>query len=70
MLKEVKSNEQREIVLKVSAVTDAIRIRVKRTSDDKAGQRTRFSMMHGLGDRLTKRPAKIQEIELYGFIEE
>lgn len=70
VLREVKSNDQRKIVLRVSAVTDAIRIRVKRTSDDKAGQRTRFSVMHGLGDRLIKSPAKIQEIELYGFTEE
>ncbi|MHC4534781.1 MAG: hypothetical protein ACYS6K_12595 [Planctomycetota bacterium] len=70
MLKEVKSNNQRKIVLRVSAVTDVIRIRVRRTADDTVGQRTRLSMMHSLGDRFVKSPAKIQEIELYGFAEE
>lgn len=64
-LKEIKNNDEQRIVMTVSAVTDRIRIRVLRTSDD-----TTLPGGRGSQVRLQHAPGKIQEIEVYGFVEE
>ena len=65
MLSEIKSTEDRKITLNVSATTDKIRVRVVKTSDD-------TTTPGGLGSqaRLKRAPAKIKEIELYGYAQE
>jgi hypothetical protein len=62
MLKEVKNSEDLKVTLNVSATTDKIRIRVVKTSDD-------TTTPGGLGGqaRLKRAPAKIKEIEIYGY---
>lgn len=68
-IKEVKSNKKDVIDLRVSTITDGIRIRVRRTSDDAAERRK--NVMRG-GGMLWIRGniranADISEIELYGY---
>jgi len=64
-LDEVKKNEEKMITMNVSTTTDRIRIRVRETSDDKllAGGR-------GRRNRVDRAKGKIQEIEIYGLVEE
>lgn len=63
-LEEVKNNSEKMVDISVSAVTDKIRIRVRKTSDDErqAGGRRR-------GGRMTHAKGKIKEIEIYGLVE-
>ncbi|MGB9597055.1 MAG: hypothetical protein ACPL7B_12305, partial [Candidatus Poribacteria bacterium] len=65
MLKEIKNTEEEKITLDVSAVTDRIRIRVARTSDDTTTPGGRGSQA-----RLRRAPGKIKEIEIYGYAKE
>ena len=65
MLKEVKNTEDLKITLNVSATTDKIRIRVVKTSDDTTTPGGRGSQA-----RLKRAPAKIKEIELYGYAQD
>jgi hypothetical protein len=65
LLEEVKNNDEKKIVMSVSAVTDKVKVTVRRTSDDTVtpgarGRRRR--VRHGRG--------KIKEIEIYGLVEE
>ena len=62
MLKEVKNTEDRKVTLNVTATTDKIRIRVVKTSDDTTTPGGRGSQA-----RLKRAPAKIKEIEIYGY---
>lgn len=67
-----KGNKQTEIVVKVAARTDSIRIRVERTSDDAAQRRKNTERL--LDNRILihgqiRAPAVIREVELYGFVE-
>lgn len=68
-IKEVKSNNKEVINLRVSTVTDGIRIRVRRTSDDAAQRRKNITRGRGViwvrGN--IRASADIKEIELYGF---
>ncbi|HIE27637.1 TPA: hypothetical protein EYP66_10150 [Candidatus Poribacteria bacterium] len=68
-IKEVKSNKKEVIDLRITTITDGIRIRVRRTSDDAAERRK--NVMRG-GGMLWIRGniranADISEIELYGY---
>ena len=65
MLKEIKNTEEEKVTLNVSAVTDRIRIRVARTSDDTTTPGGRGSQA-----RLKRAPGKIKEIEIYGYAQE
>ncbi len=70
LIKEVKSNNKEVIDLRVLTVTDGIRIRVRRTSDDAAQRRKnttrdRWGVIWVRGN--TRASADIKEIELYGF---
>lgn len=66
LLEEVKNNEEEKIAMDISAVTDKIKITVRKTSDDttvSAGGRSyRRRMRYAKG--------KIREIEIYGLVEE
>ncbi len=64
-LDEIKKSEEKVITMNVSTTTDRIRIRVRETSDDKllAGGRSRRN-------RVDRAKGKIQEIEIYGLVEE
>ena len=63
-LEEVKNSSEKMVDMSVSAVTDKIRIRVRKTSDDErqAGGRRR-------GGRMSHAKGKIKEIEIYGLVE-
>lgn len=63
-LEEIKNNSAKKIEMNVSAVTDKIKIRVRKTSDDErmAGGRSRGGRMHHAN-------GKINEIEIYGLVE-
>ena len=68
-IKEVKSNKKDVIDLRLSVITDGIRIRVRRTSDD-ASERRKNTMRGGgmiwiRGN--IRASADISEIELYGY---
>lgn len=71
-IKEVESNKKKIIDLRLNRTvyTSGVKIRVRRTSDD-AGQR-RKNVQNVRGWRIfsgkIKAPAKIAEIELYGFV--
>lgn len=65
LLEEIKNNDEKKIVLNVSAATDQIKITVRKTSDDTVtpGARgSRKQVQHARG--------KIKEIEIYGLVEE
>jgi hypothetical protein len=68
-IKEVKSNKKEVVDLRVSAITDGIRIRVRRTADDAAERRK--NTMRGGGviwiRGNIRANADISEIELYGY---
>jgi hypothetical protein len=71
-IKEVKSNKKDVIDLRVSTITDGIRIRVRRTSDDAAERRKNTTL--GRGGMIWFRGniranADISEVELYGYAE-
>jgi hypothetical protein len=70
-IKEVKSNDKKVIDLRVSTITDGIRIRVRRTSGDAAQRRKSTTRMGGMtwyrGN--IRANADISEIELYGFVD-
>ena len=71
-IKEVQSNKKKIIDLRLNGTvyTSGVKVRVRRTSDD-AGQR-RKNVQNVRGWRVysgkTNAPAKIAEIELYGFV--
>ena len=68
-IKEVKSNKKEVVDLRVLAITDGIRIRVRRTSDDAAERRkntTRGGGMIWIQGNI-RANADISEIELYGY---
>ena len=71
-IKEVESNKKKIIDLRLNRTvyTSGVKVRVRRTSDD-AGQR-RKNVQNVRGWRVysgkVKAPAKIAEIELYGFV--
>ena len=65
LLDETKNSEEKKLVLNVSTVTDAIKIRVRRTSDD-----TVVPVARGRRKRMRYAKGKIQEIEIYGMVEE
>ncbi len=73
-VKEVESNKKKVIDIRLNRTvyTSAVKIRVRRTSDD-AGQR-RKNVRNVRGWQTfsghVKAPAKIAEIELYGFVSE
>ncbi len=62
-LEEIKNNSEKMIDMSVSTVTDKIRIRVRKTSDDERlpGGRSRRQVRRAKG--------KIREIEIYGLVE-
>jgi len=67
-IKEVKSVPSRPIELRVSTVTNKIKVRVKATTDDAKVGRERRSRAGGGGRRGRGRaPADISEIEVYGY---
>lgn len=71
-IKTVKSNKDEKISLKLKevAITDGIKLRVERTSDDAAQRRKNVRRLRGwtviTGN--IRSPAKIREIELYGYV--
>ena len=68
-IKEVKSNNKEVINLRISTITDGIRIRVKGTSGD-AAQRRQHTRRVGnviLVEGNIRASAGIKEIELYGY---
>lgn len=73
-IKEVESNKKKVIDIRLNRTvyTSGVKVRVRRTSDD-AGQR-RKNVRNVRGWRVysgnVKAPAKIAEIELYGFVSE
>jgi len=65
LLEEVKNNNEKKIIMDVSAVTDKIKVTVRRTSDDTVTPGERFrrkQVRHASG--------QIKEIEIYGLVEE
>lgn len=73
-IKEVESNKKKivDIRLNRTMYTSGVKVRVRRTSDD-AGQRRKNVRRVGnvqLWSGNVKAPAKIAEIELYGFVSE
>jgi len=72
-IKEVKGNKKEKISLNLArvAITDGIKIRVKRTSDDAAQRRknvTRFERWIIFKGNI-RSSGKIKEIELYGYVD-
>jgi hypothetical protein len=71
-IKEVKSNTKEVIDLRISTITDGIRIRVRRTSDDAAERRKNTTRSGGIiwvqGN--IRASADISEIELYGYADQ
>ena len=65
LLEEVKNNEEKQIAVNVSAATDKVKITVRRTSDDVVTSGSR-----GRRKRVQHANGKIQEIEIYGLVEE
>ena len=65
LLEEIKNNREKKLSLKVSTVTDKIKVRVRKTSDDKLlpGTRNRYS------EQVQRAKGKIKEIEIYGLAE-
>lgn len=63
-LREIKNNQEKMLDLRVVANTDQIKVRVRKTSDDKRipGERERWRSVR-------RAKGKIQEIEIYGFVE-
>ena len=63
-LEEIKNNKDKKLDLNVSVVTDQIKIKVRKTTDDER-------IPGGRGGRMNVRRAKgkIQEIEIYGLVE-
>lgn len=64
-LGEVKNNDNKMITMDVSTTTDRIRVRVRETSDDELQPGGR-----GSRSRVQRAKGKIQEIEIYGLVEE
>jgi hypothetical protein len=64
-LGEVKNNDEKMITMNVSTTTDRIRVRVRETSDDELLPGGR-----GRRNRVDRAKGKIQEIEIYGLVEE
>ena len=69
-IKEIKSIKKNIVDLRISTITDGIRVRVRRTSDDAAERRK--NTMLGRGGMVwvrgnTRANAEIGEIELYGY---
>ena len=63
-LAEIKNNKEKKLDLNVSVVTDQIKIKVRKTTDDER-------IPGGRGDRMRVRRAKgrVQEIEIYGLVQ-
>lgn len=63
LLEEVKNNREKKLSFRVSTVTDKIKVRVRKTSDDK--------LLPGIGYRYSEQVqrarGKINEIEIYGL---
>ncbi|MBC8231455.1 hypothetical protein H8E77_18035 [bacterium] len=68
-IKEVKSNKKETADIRVSTITDGIRVRVRRASDDAAERRKNTTRGGGMiwfrGN--IRANADISEIELYGY---
>jgi hypothetical protein len=65
LIEEIKNNEEKKIAMDVSAATDQIKITARRTSDDTVTPGAR-----GRRKRVRHARGKIQEIEIYGLVEE
>jgi hypothetical protein len=69
IIKENQKVMKNPIDVRVSTITDKIRIRVKMTSSDAdAGRQSRSRNWGGRQSGRQRVPATINEIELYGFI--
>jgi hypothetical protein len=70
-IKEVKSKKKETADIRVSTITDGIRVRVRRTSDDAAERRKNTT--RGVGviwiQGNIRASADISEIELYGYVD-
>ncbi len=64
-LDEIKNSEEKMITMNVSTTTDRIRIRVRETSDDEL-----LPGGPGRRNRVNRAKGKIQEIEIYGLVEQ
>lgn len=73
-IKEVQSNKKKIIDLRLNRTmyTSGVKVRVRRTSDDAALRRKNVRNVRGwiTYSGNTNAPAKIAEIELYGFVSE
>lgn len=71
-IKTIKGNSDEKLSLKLSqvAVTDGIKIRVKRTSDDASQRHKNVKRIEGwtIISGNIRSPGKIREIELYGYV--
>lgn len=65
LLEEIKNNDEKKIVMNVSAVTDKVKVIVRRTSDDTVTPGAR-----GRRRQVRHASGKINEIEIYGLVEE
>lgn len=72
-VKTVKGNKDEKVSLKLTrvAITDGIKIRVKRTSDDASQRRKNLRRLDGwtLITGNIRSSGKIREIELYGYVD-
>jgi len=73
-VKEVKGNNEEVVDLKLNriVITDGIKIRVKRTSDDASKRRQNTRRIEGwtIISGNIRGSGKIKEIELYGYVDE
>lgn len=73
-IKTVKGNKEEVVNLRLTrvAITDGIKIRVNRTSDDASQRRKNVRRFEGwiLIDGNIRSSGKIKEIELYGYVDE
>ena len=72
-IKEVKGNKEERVSLKLShgVITDGIKIRVKRTSNDASERRKNVRRIDNwiIFSGSIRSSGKIKEIELYGYVD-
>ena len=71
-IKEIKGNKKKVIDLRISVVTDGIKLRIRRTADDATERRKNRRAVGGgwvIIDGNLRASAEIKEIELYGFVD-
>jgi len=70
-IKDIKGNKKDVINLRMSTITDGIKLRIKRTTDDATERRKHMRRTGGwiIIDGNIRASAEIKEIELYGFVD-